>query len=479
MKKIIVISTIGMLLLTNITVLSTLGMETSLPKTSYNFNQTLPGEHKTINTLNIGKIPLAKPTLKPWLYRWDRTDYDPETNPEDFHYNYWFESAIDEENDLIYFSGCCAGNLTNGEVYCDNVLLQYNLDDLKKDPDVDPQWFANLGERVDNYYGSCVVCIYDNDVYVSYTNKQNEIELVKYNQNGEEVWSEPKICTYSGAAFSITSDQGFIYITGFTNCNGWYSDLFLFKYDTDGNKIWNVTWNNNATGDDVINVGYSVVVNNDCVYIAGYGGFRYYLDAVLLKYNTDGVLQSEKTWDVSADFDETLALSMEIYEDSLYIAGFLNPGSGPSTVFVSRYDLDFKEVWTKCWYDLTTNAPSLTVDEDSIFVSYVYIKNYGAIFLLLKYDLNGKLVFSKWWSNYASSHLGSIESYDGYLYLSGTTGYYDYKFDAIVLKCDYSGEGKSFIKDSTTTTTTTSMGIPVTKTTTVASTTQLSKGIIR
>ena len=90
------------------------------------------------------------------------------------------------------------------------------------------------------------------------------------------------------------------YITGFYSGDiSKNRDVCLVKYNSNGQLQWNRTW-----GGTDIDVGQAILISstND-IYIAGYtqNGFLGEMDFFLLKYNSAGVLQWHSEWGGSED----------------------------------------------------------------------------------------------------------------------------------------------------------------------------------
>jgi hypothetical protein len=115
-------------------------------------------------------------------------------------------------------------------------------------------WTRRLGTANDDY-GYGVATDASGNIYVTgytgggldgNTNAGGwDIFLTKYDTNGNKIWTK-QLGTASGdVGYGVATDaSGNIYLTGRTdgdldgNTEIGYGDIFLTKYDTDGNKIW-------------------------------------------------------------------------------------------------------------------------------------------------------------------------------------------------------------------------------------------------
>lgn len=82
------------------------------------------------------------------------------------------------------------------------------------------------------------------DIYVSGFNSDGNIRLLKYNNDGENLWSQIYDCGSNqlDIANDMTMDECFnLYITGSSSCNGTYKDIKTIKYSTLEKPEINVT----------------------------------------------------------------------------------------------------------------------------------------------------------------------------------------------------------------------------------------------
>ena len=112
------------------------------------------------------------------------------------------------------------------------------------------QWMIQIGTSSnDNAYGVAVdslgnmyVTGHTEGAFDEFINQgENDIFLTKYNSSGDQQWMT-QIGTYDyDKAYGVAVDSsGNAYVTGFTfgdlgGANAGESDVFLLKYDTDGN----------------------------------------------------------------------------------------------------------------------------------------------------------------------------------------------------------------------------------------------------
>lgn len=161
--------------------------------------------------------------------------------------------------------------------------------------------------------------------------------LVAFNKTTlTEVWNR----TWGGAkvddGFGLTLRDGDLYVTGLTT--SFEGDrIFLLKYDTQGNPIFNATWG--GTGAESARA-VDVLANETGIYIAGktssYGNGSF--DVVLLRFDSTGVLDWFKTWGGTGS-DGSHAVAIE--GETVYIAGDTSSqGGGGSNILLLAVGLD-------------------------------------------------------------------------------------------------------------------------------------------
>ncbi len=149
--------------------------------------------------------------------------------------------------------------------------------------------------------------------------------LLCYDSSGNLNWQRTWGGTSSDLGRGVAVDStGNIYVTGQTSSFGaGSSDVFLLRYDSTGNLLWQRTWGGAISGDD----GRSVEVDpSGNIYITGMTS-SFGLgngDAYLLGYDSSGRLRFEKTWGgTGADDGDDLT----ICGDRLCITGRTNTAS--------------------------------------------------------------------------------------------------------------------------------------------------------
>lgn len=206
-----------------------------------------------------------------------------------------------------------------------------------------------------------------------------DIFLVKYDKNGNFLWLKKIGGSDYEVVEEIEVDQnGNIYMTGYfagtTNFNnlsltsGGASDVFLAKYDTDGEIIWvkKAGGSNSDTGkslllgdnEDVYLVGdFRSVSSFDNTSVTSAGG----TDVFIAKYNSDGVLQwvksagginDENVEGVAVDDSGNVCI-VGSFINTMNIGNTILNSAGGWDIFITKYNpTNTTWVWAKtCWWN--------------------------------------------------------------------------------------------------------------------------------
>ena len=159
----------------------------------------------------------------------------------------------------------------------------------------------------------------DGSVYVvGSTGKpgSEDLWLLKYDFDGKKLWDGSAGVDGNdyGMAVSI-GPEGYIYVSGITNAHG-SEDLWLLKFDSEGNLIWDI-----VEGGEGFDQGRDIAIapNGDLYVVGPTSKLREYDDLWLLKYNSEGELIWERV------FGEELSengFGVTVAEDgSVYVVG--------------------------------------------------------------------------------------------------------------------------------------------------------------
>ena len=292
---------------------------------------------------------------------------------------------------------------------------------------------------------------------------------------------------YSESSNGVTIYEEELYVTGTLSTQYHNGDIFLHKYDKNGNIIWGRTWG--IPGDMEKESGLSVLGSNGEIFVLGL--HRQYVDdgalesspnLVLLKYEINGNL----VWNTTVNIINLSSVSsFTRYQENIYVTG-----SSGYDVLIIKFDLNGNLVWENTWKrngytnsgteihlhdgiiniigNSHTNAP---LESDIIFLKYDINGNYisnitytdefcqvsdiailnGSIYAsgtgaklddfaetksttLYKLDFEGNMLWNKTFDNSDFDSIAGIDSLAGNLFLIGNTA-----SDFIIMKIDSNG----------------------------------------
>jgi uncharacterized delta-60 repeat protein len=185
--------------------------------------------------------------------------------------------------------------------------------------------------------------------------------ITKFNPGGTKEWTQLVGSNSDDIAGAMTTGaDGSIYVSGVTggslygHTHGVDFDAFITKFNPDGTKVW--TQSLSTSSDDF---AYAMTTGADgSIYVSGYtygsldgqtntGG----MEAFITKFTPGGEKQWTKLLGAS-DIDQARALTTGA-DGAIYIGGYTygsldgQANSGAADVFISKYNSDGAEQWTK------------------------------------------------------------------------------------------------------------------------------------
>lgn len=203
---------------------------------------------------------------------------------------------------------------------------------------------------------------------------KEDIFIAKYDQNGNAIWAKQAGGEYKDEAHSIVTDRsGSSYITGYFSGKikfdtleisgpDFIEDIFIAKYDKDGNVIW-VKKAGGSSNDRSTGISMD---EHENIFLSGYFTKTAYFDSITVntsnqadifvaKYNKDG----KALWVKQAggpSWDEASCVDVDKQGNVLVAGFFVNEAMFDSTVltsfgdrdiFISKYDSNGKFLWVK------------------------------------------------------------------------------------------------------------------------------------
>lgn len=208
------------------------------------------------------------------------------------------------------------------------------------------------------------------------------------------IWNRTWTDYYGAEGISMGLDSlNNSYITGYGGSMVNSMDVCLVKYNSSGHIQWDRTWGNSNQ-----DVGQAILINstND-IYIAGYtqNGFLGDMDVFLLKYNSTGGLQWDDVWGGSGE-DYCYGMAID-KNNNIFLAGYTESWITTGTaMFLLKYNTSGGLEWNRTWgggfYD---GAMGIVVDSsDDIYLGGTK----GSDICLVKFDNSGVWQWNRSWN---------------------------------------------------------------------------------
>ena len=383
---------------------------------------------------------------KPWTKQWSKLLG---SSSSDYGYGVSVDSAGN-----AYVTGWTKGNFDghSNSGKSDMFLIKYDSSGNKK-------WSKLLGTSNSDYgvgvsvdsAGNVYVTGYSEGNFDGHSNSgKSDMFLIKYDSSGNKKWSRLFGSSSNDIGYGVSVDSaGNVYVTGYSegnfdgHTNSGYSDMFLIKYDSSGNKKWSKLLGS-SSGD----YGNGVVVDSSGnVYVTGYseGAFDGHRnsgksDMFLIKYDSSGNKKWSKLLGSSSD-DYGYGVSVDS-AGNVYVTGYSegkfdgHTNSGENDMFLIKYDSSGNKKWSQLLGSSSDDeGKGVSVDsKDNVYVTgYSEGKFDGHTnsgnwdMFLVKYDSLGNKRWSKLLGS-SSDDEGKGVSVDsaGNVYV---TGYSEGKFD--------------------------------------------------
>jgi len=313
-------------------------------------------------------------------------------------------------------------------------------------------WDANFGGRGADGGNYALVTKDGGYLSVGYTDSygygKNDIWIIKTDFAGEKEWSKVyggKLDDFGwGATESV--DGGYVIIGETLSYGNGQSDIYIFKIDSIGNKVWS-----NTFGGISEDVGYSIVNSDDGGYVIasktrsyGKGGN----DGMIVKFDSLGTKEWNKVYG-----GKGLDYFKSIIKDSLngYVVagGTRSFNNGDSQGWVMNVDENGYPRWEKTYGDNGEDGFNMiTRSKDNNFIAVGYS---GSFFskgmkdvLMVKIDPLGNKMWMNLYGGKSDDIANSVfECKDSGFAIAGeTTSFGSGKNDILILKTNSNGVQK-------------------------------------
>ncbi len=212
-------------------------------------------------------------------------------------------------------------------------------------------------------------------------------------------------------------------------------DIFLLRYDPGGMLVWSRQFG--TPGRDG---AMGIAADSSGVYIAGYaegslegqnrhGGF----DIFLSRFDFDGNMIWTRQWGTEED---DKGLDVTICGKGIYVTGFTkgdldgNRSAGKSDLFLTMFDRDGEKIFTlQRGTELPDWGNALAADDEGLYVTgftqgvFSGDKAFGHDdIILVKYDFDGNELWSRQWGTEGNDEGNGVTAVSGRVYVAGRTG---------------------------------------------------------
>ncbi len=166
---------------------------------------------------------------------------------------------------------------------------------------------------------------------------------------GAELWNSAFDAPGSVATTIVTAvdvdGDGSVVVVGYYDTSTASNDMLLRKYTPDGGVVWTRSHGGSAAGDDAA-LGVDVAPNGD-VYVSGHeGAIGEGRNIWLGKYDTDGNQLWTRSYNGTASVDDHLQSVVVDDSGNAFVCGYEGNVTYPWHAFVRRYDSAGTIVWT-------------------------------------------------------------------------------------------------------------------------------------
>ena len=218
---------------------------------------------------------------------------------------------------------------------------------------------------------------------------------------------------------------GNVYVTGRENRDdlGEVTNIWLGKYDTNGNLLWTETYNSPANNQDT---GKGIAVDSESnVYVIGYED-RISPSEIgniwLRKYNADG----NTLWTRTCDNGEGKDIFVDAM-DNVYVTGYVSRSDLPifNEMWLRKYDNNGNTLWTERYIPEGTSegyGVAVNTTGDVFVTGFEHLfDTQQAEHWLKKYDANGSVLWTEIYDTQETG-FGVTVNTAGNIYVTGCSG---------------------------------------------------------
>ena len=255
------------------------------------------------------------------------------------------------------------------------------------------------------------------------TNTDIQAVTVKYNSQGEQQWIQNYVAPNNNGAFcrAIHVDAaGNVYVTGENAVSsGGSNEMLVIKYSSTGTQLW---VNRFQYINGFYTSGFDIITDNtDNVYVTGeyYTGVTFLNNIFLVKFDNDGNLVNQTFYNSNSEGARKIALDGA---GKIIVGGYINDNDSSSFIAL-KYDQNLDFVWAARYgFNVGNQNPiDMVIDNNSnIIISGSSDNDYATV----KIDPDGNVLWGKLYNSSLGYDKcrGVVKDDIGNIYVTGETG---------------------------------------------------------
>ncbi|MCX8159245.1 MAG: Ig-like domain-containing protein, partial [Candidatus Pacearchaeota archaeon] len=219
--------------------------------------------------------------------------------------------------------------------------------------------------------------------------------LAKINSDGNLIWN--KTFDYNGnndIGYSLIKVNDGYVIAGSSDDGGWDSiNFWVIKTDFNGNRVWNYSSDNPLGSDDV---AYSIVNDSNGYVVVGKRDVNFNDRAWIIKLNSAG----NEVWNYTWGYGNDVEARSVVYDNGYVFVGSIYP-SWNGDIFIAKINSSGVLEWNRT-YDFGGSDEkiySIEKTPDGGFIATGYYSTGGSDVLLVKFNSTGGIEWSKTFDN--------------------------------------------------------------------------------
>jgi hypothetical protein len=265
----------------------------------------------------------------------------------------------------------------------------------------------------------------------------SDIFLYKFSPDGSEMWNRRWGGVWNEQAYVVTVADSLVLVGGTKWTGIWTNscDMAMICWTTAGDSLWDLTWDGGFGYEELD----GLVVDGDTIYAAGWTtGETTGNDLAVLKLDRQGRLTGSRTW--GTPFWDEANGQIVVGPQYVYVAGRYNAPSeltGGDAVLAAFDKHTLEYAWHQTWGGMELDdAYGMIDDGEHLYLVGLTLSFGGSHIFLLKYDLDGTLLWDTIWGGTGAESSRSLDVSDaGDVLVAGkTTAYGQGEHDIVLLR---------------------------------------------